>query len=45
MRIMHKKVGHYIGRLIDILIVPLVPQKYKLMLQYKKHSVFFGLGA
>ena len=42
LQIMHRKVKHYIGRLIDILIVPLVPKKYKLMLQYKKHSAFLG---
>lgn len=36
---MHKKISHYTGRLIDILVYPLIPPKYRLAFQYWKSTL------
>ena len=41
-QIMNNKIRHYAVRLIDIFVMPLVPHKYRLLIQYKKYSMLLG---
>jgi FkbM family methyltransferase len=41
-QIMHKKISHYAGRLVDIFVMPMVPHRYRLLVQYKKYTMLLG---